>query len=172
MDFAKKLVTPRARIYVPELFAELAKMKALPDKIEALQAYQRKDQEHANLIRDVVQSMFHPAVVFDLPPGAPPYKTDYLDYNMAPSTLVTAFKRLPYFVESHSKHIKNPVKRESVYIQTLESLYKDDAELFVMIKNKKMDSKKYKGVTETLFRAAFPGMLPDKSPKSETGTEE
>ena len=77
-------------------------------------------------------------------------------------TLHKVFKRVPYFVKGHSKYIAEKVKREKLYIQTLESLYKPDAELFLMVKDKQIDQTKYRGLTEKLFRETFPELLPGK----------
>jgi len=168
MDFDQRLANPRERIYLPEVLAEVSKAKTKERKIELLQAFAKKNTESYNLVRDFVQSTFHPQVVLDLPESEPPYESVFPDYNLAPNTLSKSFKRIPYFVKGHSMYIELAPKRERLYIQTLESLFKADAELFIMVKDKRIDAKKYKGVTEALFREAFPGFLPElvKSPKS------
>ena len=166
MDFAARLVNARERIYMPELLTEVTSAKTKQEKIDMLHAYSKKNTENADILKDFIKCTFHPAVVLDLPEGVPPYSTEYPDYNLAPNTLNKACKRVPYFVKSHSKYIEVRLKRERLYIQTLESLFKADAELFIMIKDKKIDQKKYKGCNEALFREAFPAYLPaEQSPK-------
>ena len=167
MNFEQRLENTRERIYLPELFSEVVKLKSKDAKIAMLHTYSTKNVEHFNLIRDFIQSTFHPAVVLDLPESAPPFKSEYNDYNLAPTTLTKAFKRIPYFVSGHEMYIVNRLKREQIYIQTLESMYKPDADLFIMVKDKRIDQKVYKGLTEALLREAFPGFLPEivKTPK-------
>jgi hypothetical protein len=46
-----------------------------------------------------------------------------------------------------------------MFIEFLEALAPADAELIVSIKEKKLP---YKGLTEDIVRAAFPGLLPDE----------
>lgn len=163
MDFHTRLTNPRERIYLPELLKEVSKEKAHAQKIAMLRAYSAKNAEHEKLLNSFIECVYHPAVVFELPPGAPEFKSAYADYNLAPSTLTKAFGRVPYFVKGHSRFIERTIKRESVFIQELESLYKDDAALFIMAKDKKIDARKYKGINEPLFREAFPGLLPPQA---------
>lgn len=162
MDFQQRLANPRERVYLPELFAEVVKQKSNKAKSDLLNAYAKKNAEHFETLRDFIQCTFHPAVVMDLPDTEPPYETTFPDYNLAPNTLHKVFKRVPYFVKGHSKYIAEKVKREKLYIQTLESLYKPDAELFLMVKDKQIDQTKYRGLTEKLFRETFPELLPGK----------
>ncbi len=164
MDFEQRLANPRERIYLPELFTEVCKQKTNSAKVELLRKYSQKNREHFEVLRDFIQCTFHPAVVLDLPETDPPYETTFPDFNLAPNTLHRVFKRIPYFVKGQQQYIAEKTKRERLYIQTLESLYKPDAELFLMIKDKKIDTTKYKGLTEKLFREAFPQMLPEKEP--------
>lgn len=162
MSFEHRLKNPRERIYLPELLKEVANTKEHVQKIAILRAFAAKNAEHSNLIRDFIQCVYHPDVVMELPEGKPPYTTVYADFNLAPMTLTSAFKRVPYFVKGHSRFIENKIKREQIFIQTLESMFRDDSELFLMVRDKKVNSRKYKTVNELLFREAFPGMLPPK----------
>lgn len=157
-----RINNPRERIYLPEILAAASKEKAHARKIALLRAYANKNQEHFELMRDFIQSIYHPAVVLDLPDGTPPYKTEFLDYNMAPMQLRQAFSRIPYFVKGHSRYIKNPIKREQVFIQTLEGMYREDAELFIMIKEKKFNARRYKTINEAIFREALPNFFPPR----------
>jgi hypothetical protein len=166
MDIRQRLENPRERVYLPELLSAVAKEKNADEKIFLLRAFANKSPECFNLMRDFVQLMWTD-VKFDLPNTPPPYKTEYPDYTLAPSTLTKAFKRVQYFVPGHPSYISTTLKREQIYIQTLESLFKDDAELYLMIKDKKLDQKKYKGINEALIRSAFAGFLPPKKPEPE-----
>ena len=160
-----RIRNPRERVFLPELLAEVSRVKEHARKIELLRMYANKNEEHFKLIRDFLQCVYHPAVVFDLPEGAPPYTSDYVDYTLAPMSLREAFTRVPYFVKGHSKYIENPIKRERVFVQTLEGMYKDDCVLFLMVKEKKFDSRKYKTLNEAIFREAFPDIMPQQESK-------
>lgn len=157
-----RLKNPRARVYLPEILKYVTKLKTQEEKVLALRAYANKNQEHLTAIKDLMQCLYHPAVVYDLPEGNPPFKVDYADYNLAPNTLAKALKKSKYFVKGTESFAQNPMKREQIFMQTLESLYTDDAKLYLMVKDKKIDQRVYKGVDEDLFRAAFAGWLPPK----------
>lgn len=166
MDIRQRLENPRERVFLPEILSEVAKTKSADEKVYLLRAFANKTPECFNLMRDFVQCMFG-EVKFDLPDTPPPYKTEFPDYNLAPMTMTKAFKRVQYFVKGHPSYITTTLKREQIYIQTLEGLFKDDAELYLMIKDKKLDSKKYKGINEALIRSAFAGFLPPKKQEPE-----
>lgn len=160
-----RLNNPRDRVYLPEILNVISTEadSTHSRRVSLIRAYVNKSPENANLVRDFVQCVFHPDVKFDLPDGNPPYKTDFLDYNMAPVTLRQAFARVSYFVPGHSKFIIAPLKREQVFIQTLEGMFKPDSELFLMVKNKKIDDKIHPHLTEDFFREALPGLLPERA---------
>lgn len=159
-DIQIRLQDPRDKIFVPELFDELVKLKNRKERIDLLRQYYEKDEYHKQLIIDTTQCLYHPAVLMELPDGVPPFKTEYIDYNMAPNQLGQTYKRVKYFVRGHSEFIQNKLKREVVYIQQLEGMYKDDAELFLMVKDKKLTGR-WKILDEVLFRSAFPHLLPE-----------
>lgn len=160
-----RLKNQRERVFLPEILYEVSKVKEHARKIELLRLYASKNEEHFKLMRDFLQCIYHPAVVFDLPAGSPPFVTDYADFTLAPMSLREAFLRVPYFVKGHSKYIENSIKRERVFVQTLEGMFKADSELFLMVKDKKFDSKKYKTINEAIFREAFPDIMPAQESK-------
>ncbi len=152
----QKLKSPNIRVYFPEVLEAITSKKTKVERIELLRAFRDKTPENKKLITQFMECMTHPKVVFDLPEGMPPLKdTGITDYNMALLPLSKAFSKVVYFVASTNSYIKNPVKREQVFMQVLESMYKKDAELFCMIKDKKINSKVYRGVTEQLLMDAY-----------------
>ena len=159
---ADRLKNPRARVYLPELLKYVSKLETQEEQVAAFRAYANKNEEHLNAIKDLMQCLYHPAVVMDLPEGDPPYNTDFKDYTFAPMTLSKCLRKISYFVKGHSKYAQSALKREQIFVQMLETLYIDDAKLFIMIKDKKIDKRVYRGVDEDLFRAAFAGWLPPK----------
>lgn len=152
----QKLTSKNIRVYFPEVLEAISSKKTKVERIELLRQFRDKSPENMKLITQFMECMTHPKVVFDLPEGMPPLKDNGItDYNTAILQLNKAFSKIPYFVASTQSYIKNQLKREQVFMQTLESMFKPDAELFCMIKDKKIDSKKYRGVTEQLLIDAF-----------------
>lgn len=155
-----RLDNPRERIFLPEILDAVSKAKTKDEKISLINKFRNKNAEHNKLMIDFVQSLYHPDVVYDLPEGRPPFETNYPDYTLAPNTLLKALSFAKYFVKGQASYIEKVSKREHIFIQQLESLYLKDAELLLMVKDKKLTG--YKGVNEKLFREAIPGILPEK----------
>jgi hypothetical protein len=50
----------------------------------------------------------------------------------------------------------NPVKRENMFLELLESIHPDDAQVFIDAKDKSL---KYKGLTKKLVIDSFPNLI-------------
>ena len=50
----------------------------------------------------------------------------------------------------------NPIKRESMFLEILESIHPSDAQVFIDAKDKNL---KYKGLTKKLVMDAFPNLI-------------
>lgn len=103
-------------------------------------------------LRIVVEVCFHPKIEWILPDGAPPYKKMPKEMD-AQVQLYNRIKKIGMFFDrSFYPDMKN-AQREGLYIQFLESLDPDDAELMLAIKDRKIP---YKGMTKKFFQEAFP----------------
>ena len=99
--------------------------------------------------------LFDPNIVFDLPEGDPPYKpTDFLDQE---SSYYTDFRRMYLFIKGGNPNL-TAMKRETIFVQFIEGLDKQDAKLVLAIKDKKSP---YPGITYDLVYRTFPGLLPE-----------
>mgnify|MGYP003526834822 CR=1 FL=1 len=157
----QRLKNPRDRVYLPELLKHISKMESQEEKVLILREFANRNAECLGLAKDFMQFTWHPKIKWMLPEGTPPYRSDYPDYSLAPSTLSQAIKKFKYLVEC-STMATSPIKREQIFIQLLESMYTEDSKLMIMMKEQKIDQRVYRGVTEDLFRAAFAGWLPPK----------
>lgn len=155
-----KLRNQRTRVYLPEILEAADKEIAEGNRdtaISLLQTYNAKNQEHANRLRDYIQCLYHPAVKLDLPDVPPPFDdTQYIDFDFAPLTLEKAMQRVKYYVVGHSAYIEKTSRRELMFIQTLESLQKRDAELYISILLKKFPVATYPNINIGVFNEALP----------------
>ena len=143
------------RISVPEILQQVADAKPV-DRAGVLKKY--ADNQ---MLKDVLELNFHPTVEFDLPPGNPPYKVNPQPIGLTDSNLYAEWRRIYLLIKGHPKRPAG-IKRlqvENVYIQMLEGVHSDEAELMVALKDKQL-AKKYKGLTEKVVREAFPTLLP------------
>lgn len=169
---------PRKIHYVPELFDHLDTLKTKKQRIDAIRAFVARNNPQVIALRGVVRYTYHPDIVMSLPEGEPPYKDPkYTDYSHAPMPLVSALKkRAPRFIPLSNMFIpdderfgkQKAMKRERVFIQTLESLFEEDAKLFVQVKDKKLSG--WKSVNESLFRDALPNWFDWETTNTSTST--
>ncbi|MDE3023111.1 MAG: hypothetical protein KGI54_14895 [Pseudomonadota bacterium] len=155
-SISEKLETNKITVYFGEVLEEISRLKTRTDRIRLLQKFRDRSPENQKFVVQFMECLTHPRVVFDLPPGMPPIADNgIIDYDSAHISMAKVFQRVPYFVATTPSYVKNQAKREHIFVQTLESMYKKDAELFCMLKDKALDSKVYRGVTNQLLIDAF-----------------
>ena len=115
-------------------------------------------------LRALLQQNFHPQASWLIPPGAPPYNANQ---NSADTSLLYEAKKLEYYTNGQ-KNIPM-LKRESMFVNVLERLSPDEAEILLAIKDQKLS---YKGLTYKLVKDTWPDLLPEQEEKSTTSVTE
>lgn len=123
-------------------------------KIAYLQSH-RPNQVMLKIFRHT----FDPALQLDLPPGTPPYSPT--DPDLYENGLYQNARKLDLFVKNRPQPIAQ-LRKETLFVQLLESVHPDDALLILGVKEGKLP---YKGLTESLIREAFPNLLPNQEEK-------
>jgi hypothetical protein len=96
-----------------------------------------------------------------LPVGEPPFKeAESVNTN---NRLQAEVKRFYLFVEGGNTNLTK-LKRESLFIQLLESIHPEDAKIVLRMKDKKDP---YEGIDRSLILEAFPGLLTDEQVQEE-----
>ena len=113
--------------------------------------YLYKNDSHA--LRAVLKYAYDPKVKFLLPEGAPPYKPN--DLPDLQSVLYSELRKLYLFIEGGNDNLSGR-RREYLFIQFLENLDKEDADLIISVKDKKIP---YKGITKKFVEELYPGLL-------------
>ena len=134
---------------ISDVLKQTAKLKTKVDKI----AYLRK--MNSAPLRDILRINFDDDIISMLPPGAPPYKKDDMPDGMNYATLQNQYKKFKYFFKGQYTDM-NPIKRESMFLEILESIHPSDAQVFIDAKDKKL---KYKGLTKKLVMDTFPNLI-------------
>lgn len=129
-----------------KLLSKISELKKKEDRIEALK------QNNNYTLRSILQGMFDPKVKFPLPEGKPPYNPNQFDEPKALHNEVSRF----YLLAEHGNPNLTKMRREQIFIQMLEAVSADDAELLVNMKDKKCP---YKGINKEIVMAAFPGLI-------------
>lgn len=133
---------------IAELLEEVSVQKKKEDKIAKL-----RENGQNMVFMKILQWTFDKRIKWQLPEGEVPYNpTKYLDQE---GNLYGEARRLYLFVEGGNPNLSQ-LRRESLFIQLMESLSPKEAKLIEAIKDKKMP---YKGITEKLVEEAFPGLI-------------
>lgn len=133
---------------VAETLKRISEMKNRKDKIIALRT------DHNIAMQAIIDLCFNPKHKFLLPEGPAPYKPAPKEGDYQ-SILMSNLRKLKIFYNSGKYDNLNQAKREALFIEFLETLDPDDAELLVNVKDKKMP---YKGITRKLFEEAWPAL--------------
>jgi hypothetical protein len=137
-----------SKMTLPEIFQHISDLPA-SKRAEAL----KKIGSLIENVRILLHYTYHKNVVMALPEGTPPYRPMDIPKNMGLNRLPAEMKRLQYFLPASKI---NQIKRESMFIETLEALSPEEAKLLLMVKNKKLE---YKGITRKLVEEVFPEIL-------------
>ena len=133
---------------IAEKLKRISELQGRNAKIDALA------KESSPAMKAVMGYCFDPNVQWMLPEGAPPY-TPMEKATDSQATLIAKHHMLEYFVKSPKHPNVNQIKREQIFIQFLESLDPDDADLLIKIKDGNMP---FDGITKYVASKAFPSI--------------
>ena len=130
-----------------EILTKVNNAKDKPAKIAVL-------KKHDSVpLRQVLKGAFDPKIKWDLPEGVPPFKRNDAPAGTEHTSLFSEARRLWHFVKDADPNLTK-AKREMMFIQLLEGLQEDDADLMIAVKEKTLN-KRYKGLTDAVVKEAF-----------------
>ena len=132
---------------VHEIFTKINNAKDKTGKIAILKQFDNQ------AMRQLLKAAFDPKIKFDLPEGNPPYIKNEAPAGTEHTSLASEAKKLYHFVVGGNNAI-NKLKKETMFIQMLEGLHEQDAEVLMAIKNKNLNNV-YKGLTSNLVKETF-----------------
>ena len=100
-----------------------------------------------------MKGAFDPSIKWDLPTGTPPYKANEAPLGTQHTWLADESKKLWHFLVGGNPGLSK-TRKETMFIQVLENLSKEEALLLINIKDKKLN-RVYKGLTANLVKEAF-----------------
>ena len=101
----------------------------------------------------VIKSSFDPNIVWVMPKGNVPYTPNDAPAGTEHTRLATEAKKLYRFIRG-GDNITPQFKKEQMFVQLLEGLHKDEAELICYAKDKELH-KIVKGLSAPVVRQAF-----------------
>tara|TARA_B100000214_G_C23787056_1_gene544086 strand:+ start:117 stop:566 length:450 start_codon:yes stop_codon:yes gene_type:complete len=132
---------------VSELFKAVHGKKDKGGKKELLSQYKRDD------VKALLIWNFDKQIKSAIPEGEVPYKKNEAPINSGGHTrLVHEWRTLYNYIRGGNDQLSQ-MKRETMFIQLLESLHESEAELLMLVKDKKLQSK-YR-ITRALVEEVF-----------------
>lgn len=139
------------QLYISEIFNKCREMKAEADKIAFLK------QHDCTPLKQILYANFSNKIKFLLPVGKTPYiPSKEVAVDISETNLFRETRRLYVFIEGGCNALR-PEKRVQLWIELLESLHQDEAELLDSLKDKKLELKY--GINRSIVEAAFPSLL-------------
>ena len=139
-----------ARKLISEVLTEAGKIVKRDERIKFLQLNKSPG------LTDILRINYDESIVSALPEGAPNYRQDDAPKDYQYTILNKAYTQFKYFFKGPVANEMKQIKRESLFLNLLETLHVEEAELLIAAKDKKM---KYKGITKKLVKDAFPNLI-------------
>jgi hypothetical protein len=135
------------KLFISEILDKVSKLKTKKEKVAWL-----KDQNTSGL-RMVIKSSFDSKIKWLLPEGDVPFTRNDAPEGTEHTDLHMEASKLYHFLEGGNYDITQS-KRETLFIQMLEGLQENDADVLVSAMNKSLH-RKFKGLSDNVVKEAF-----------------
>ena len=130
-----------------EILNKVSKIKSKKEKVTFLRKYQ------TDALRMICKASFDPNIVWELPEGDVPYNQNEAPEGTEHTILAHEARKLYHFIKGGNPTLTQN-KREIMFVQLLEGLHKDEADLLCAAKDKILHQK-YKGLSDNVVKEAF-----------------
>ena len=135
------------KLLISEVLQKVSNAKTKVEKVKLLQQY------NSDTLRMLLIWNFDESIISAVPEGEVPYNVNDAPAGTEHTSLEHESRLFFHFIKGGNENLTK-VKRENMFIQLLEGLHKDEAEVVCMVKAKKL-GKRYK-VTKAAVSEAFP----------------
>ena len=148
--------TTKAKVKLPpnpfihEILELVNEQKTKAKKIEILKEYE------TDALKSLFIWNFDPSVVSLLPEGEVPFNKNDVPVGTDHTSLRREYRQLYHFVKGGNDQLSS-LRRESMFIQLLEGLHPDEAEIICLVKDGQLN-KKYK-LTRDIVETAYPDII-------------
>ena len=134
-------------LLICEILDKVSKLKTKKEKVAWLKTHD------SDGLRMVIKSSFDPELKWLLPDGDVPFNRNDAPEGTAHTDLHMEARKLYHFIEGGNNTITQS-KRENLFIQMLEGLQENDADVLVAAKDKILH-RKFKGLSDNVVKEAF-----------------
>ena len=143
----KKKVELPPNPFIHEILELASKQRAKAKKVEILQQYEN------DALKTIFIWNFDETVISVLPVGEVPFNKNEVPVGTDHTSLRREYKHLYNFVKGGNDGLSG-LRRETMFIQMLEGLHPEEAEILCLCKDKRLEDK-YK-ITYDVVKQAFP----------------
>ena len=137
-----------ARLLISEILRKVSNAKTKKEKVELLQKH------NTPALRQLLIWNFDESVISMVPEGQVPYTPNDAPTGTDHTRLEQEYRGFYRFVKGGADKLPS-LKRESLFVQLLEGLSAEEAELLCLVKDGSLTSK-YKRITKAVVSEAFP----------------
>ena len=136
------------RLLLSEVLRKVSNAKTKSEKVKLLRDH------NSTALRQILIINFDDSLVSVLPEGDVPYTPNDAPVGTEHTRLESEYKGLYRFFKGGADKLPG-LKRESMFVQLLEGLSAEEAELLCLVKDGRL-GEKYKRITKTVVSEAFP----------------
>ena len=146
----KTLNNSSARLLLSEILRKVSNAKTKKEKVDLLRKH------NSTALRQLMIINFDDSLVCLMPEGDVPYTPNDAPVGTDHTRLEQEYRGLYRFFKGGQDKLPS-LKRESMFVQLLEGLSAEEAELLVLVKDGRMNEK-YKRITKAVVSEAFPSI--------------
>ena len=136
--------------FMNEILELVHEQESVEDKVKIL-------KEYANdALKTLLIWNFDESIISLLPTGEVPYQPNESPLGVDHSSLRRDYKNLYNFVKGGNDSLSK-IRRETIFIQILESLHPNEADVLVLVKDKKLEDKY--DITLDVVKQAYPDIV-------------
>ena len=143
----KKEVQLPPNPFIHEVLELASKQRSKAKKVEILKQYEDPS------LKAIFIWNFDPSVISAVPEGPVPYKENEVPVGTDHTSLRREYKNLYHFIKGGNDGLSS-LRRETMFIQLLEGLHPNEAEIICLIKDKQLQSKY--NIKEDVVKEAYP----------------
>ena len=134
--------------FIFEILESANKQRKIDDRIEVLKEYRNE------ALVSILIWNFDDTVVSVVPEGDVPYERNEVPVGTDHTSLRKEYRNLYHFVKGGNDTLST-VRRETMFIQMLEGLHPDEADILCLVKDKAL-VRKYSKITQGVVEQAYP----------------
>ena len=144
----KSIENSNARLLISEILRKVSNAKTKAEKIKLLR------DNNTPALRQLMIWNFDESVISMVPEGDVPYTPNDAPVGTDHTRLEQEYRGFYRFVKGGADKLPN-LRRETLFVQLLEGLSAEEAELLCLVKDGNLTSK-YKRITKAVIQEAFP----------------